>query len=294
MQIDWNQSAHGYTLSQIRALMKIVISNRPGGFGPEDLLIWMTTWPPEMDRPAVAPTPTLANSILNALAASRLVEPAYGADWRFVPGKYMATDLALSFLRSMPVRYSRAEADAAVTGVLDRVRMIEADQALLYGVKRLAIYGSYLGKSETVGDVDIAYELEPRFSGEPDFAATMRFLDEHPVPDDLEDRGTDEWAAWATLRLLADRDNVYGDGLVQISKWEDIVRLGSPMRQIHPHLEEFPGNGIPPYREEVILRPGTRRQLVSLNRRRSAPPAPLLHPRHKLRMKLEMPDEYRR
>jgi hypothetical protein len=67
--------------------------------------------------------------------------------------------LALAnLLNAMP----RAKADKVVADLIDRARAINANPELLYWVKELRAFGSFITKSRDLGDLDIAYELERR------------------------------------------------------------------------------------------------------------------------------------
>ncbi len=61
---------------------------------------------------------------------------------------------------SLNKRFSRAEGEAVVAELVERAKAINARDDLLCGISELRLYGSMLDpKVETVGDVDVAYEL---------------------------------------------------------------------------------------------------------------------------------------
>jgi predicted nucleotidyltransferase len=64
---------------------------------------------------------------------------------------------------SLQKRFSRAEGEVVVAKLIERAQEINARGDLLYGVSELRLYGSMIDpKAETVGDVDVAYELYRR------------------------------------------------------------------------------------------------------------------------------------
>lgn len=57
---------------------------------------------------------------------------------------------------------ARDTADARLSEFLERVNEVSADDHFIYKVKRAWVFGSYLSKSEKLGDVDLAIELTPK------------------------------------------------------------------------------------------------------------------------------------
>jgi hypothetical protein len=61
---------------------------------------------------------------------------------------------------SLNKRFPRTEGNAIVDKLIERAKAMNANNDLLYGVSELRLFGSMLdSKAETVGDVDVAYEL---------------------------------------------------------------------------------------------------------------------------------------
>lgn len=61
---------------------------------------------------------------------------------------------------SLQKRFGRSNGEAIVAELIERTKAINAGDDLLYGVSELRLYGSILDpKAETLGDVDVAYEL---------------------------------------------------------------------------------------------------------------------------------------
>jgi predicted nucleotidyltransferase len=64
--------------------------------------------------------------------------------------------------RKKNVGISRQSADKAIAALVERANAVDADPQYLYGVSRLAVFGSYLTSKEKLGDIDIAVELGPK------------------------------------------------------------------------------------------------------------------------------------
>ena len=58
---------------------------------------------------------------------------------------------------------NRAKADAVVRGLLDRIKVVNANPELVYVVAEARVFGSYIDPEATdFADVDVAVRLEPR------------------------------------------------------------------------------------------------------------------------------------
>lgn len=57
---------------------------------------------------------------------------------------------------------SRVKAERLVEELLDRVRKVNAEPYYLYGVRRVVVFGSFLGTKPTLGDIDLVIELEAK------------------------------------------------------------------------------------------------------------------------------------
>lgn len=63
-------------------------------------------------------------------------------------------------------RIKRTTADRMVGEFIDRVKAVNADQSYAYIVTRVILFGSYVNSDrDMIGDIDIGYEVKPRFSG---------------------------------------------------------------------------------------------------------------------------------
>jgi hypothetical protein len=63
-------------------------------------------------------------------------------------------------LFSTPV--SRQSAEKTMSEFLDRVRQVNRNTRFLYGVRKVIVFGSFLGDAPFVGDLDLAVDLCPK------------------------------------------------------------------------------------------------------------------------------------
>ena len=70
----------------------------------------------------------------------------------------------------------RAKAEEIVRNLLARADEINSNDALIFYVQTLHLFGSYLGDTPDLGDVDVAYRLAPRarYKGRVPAASTAR------------------------------------------------------------------------------------------------------------------------
>ena len=127
----------------------------------------------------------------------------------------------------------RTTADRMVSEFLDRVRAVNADQRFACIVTRVVLFGSYVNSDrDMIGDIDIGFEIEPRFSG--------------PLWRDIEYRkqcehdahcSTLEWLNWPreeVLRAIRGRNryislhSVSGDTDAIFSDVHREMDIGSP------------------------------------------------------------------
>src|SRR5438270_2426196 len=57
---------------------------------------------------------------------------------------------------------TRSTADRLVAGLVKRAQEIDANPAYLFGISRMAVFGSYLTEKVRLGDIDIAVEFGPK------------------------------------------------------------------------------------------------------------------------------------
>jgi len=73
----------------------------------------------------------------------------------------MTKKLGQLALSKISMGLSRAEANRLLTGILDKARVINADKSGKFrSISLIAVFGSYLGDAEILGDLDIAILLD--------------------------------------------------------------------------------------------------------------------------------------
>lgn len=73
---------------------------------------------------------------------------------------YSATDAGRDLMRaSAAKRIKRETATAALSEFLERVNAVNSNPKYLYSVTRVAVFGSFLGHENHLGDVDVAVDL---------------------------------------------------------------------------------------------------------------------------------------
>jgi hypothetical protein len=76
---------------------------------------------------------------------------------------YILSDLGWDIVRASATRrIARSTAQVALTEFVERVHVVNADQRFLYKVRSAAVFGSYLGTREDLGDIDVAVDLQPK------------------------------------------------------------------------------------------------------------------------------------
>lgn len=66
--------------------------------------------------------------------------------------------------------FKRATADRAFAGFLERLVKVQDNPGYLYDIERVTLFGSYLGTSPTVSDIDLLVEYRCRHSDPDEFA----------------------------------------------------------------------------------------------------------------------------
>jgi DNA-binding MarR family transcriptional regulator len=77
--------------------------------------------------------------------------------------RYILTDLGWAVVRaSASRRIARSTAQVELAKFMERVNVVNADQHYLYRVRSVAVFGSYLGSRDDLGDIDVAVDLHPK------------------------------------------------------------------------------------------------------------------------------------
>ena len=92
----------------------------------------------------------------------------------------------------------RITAERLISGVVERARLINADDDWAYRVSMLVVFGSFVGGAERPNDVDVACRLKPRWQGPSQEEAEQlsRAARDHRF------RNTWECVAWPKLEVL--------------------------------------------------------------------------------------------
>jgi predicted nucleotidyltransferase len=76
---------------------------------------------------------------------------------------YSVTNAGWSIVRATAApRITKNTAETALREFMKRVHLVNESPSYLYSVKKVAVFGSILDQQETLGDVDVAVDLESR------------------------------------------------------------------------------------------------------------------------------------
>jgi hypothetical protein len=78
------------------------------------------------------------------------------------PDHWVATDKARELQTTSRGRLTRARAQVALTGLMDRVRSVNNDPQYAFKIEVVIVFGSYLSEIPRIGDVDVAVRLKER------------------------------------------------------------------------------------------------------------------------------------
>lgn len=149
MRISSSDTVAGYPILRIRQLL---VACRAGDLVVSDVECMLKVEPSEAGR------------VLGVLEQEGYIE-LYRA---YLPHEQWQTTLKGNTLANAtagrPV--TRAKAEQRLTEFLTRVEQVNVDDAYAYRVAKVALFGSMLSESPTVGDIDLAIELTPRYEGD--------------------------------------------------------------------------------------------------------------------------------
>jgi predicted nucleotidyltransferase len=94
-----------------------------------------------------------------------------GGNWRYLGA------VALKFGSARPpaaLPLKRATAARKLKELLARVATVNRDPHYLYRVQRVVLFGSMLSTQETVSDIDVAVELQPKHANPEEYLAAIR------------------------------------------------------------------------------------------------------------------------
>ena len=147
MRIDSNEKIAGIPTLTIRKLLR-----RTNG---------LDSWPESEIIRALKLDADQAAQVRDALIEKELIESTkgYSDDEAYYCNTIAGNALAIASA-AKPV--NRKVAEKAFQEFMERVRTVNADPYYIYKVAKVILFGSFLGDSETVGDVDIALDLSPK------------------------------------------------------------------------------------------------------------------------------------
>jgi predicted nucleotidyltransferase len=147
MQTDRNQQIAGVGVLEIRRFFRHVVAQHRDAFDRTWLINFLHL------------SETEATSLLG-----ELFQQGYctAADTQ---GQHELTALARNLVRSSAARpVYRKTAESALTGLMSRVREINANPRYLYSVRCVVVFGSFLKQNDRLGDLDVAIQLETRIA----------------------------------------------------------------------------------------------------------------------------------
>jgi hypothetical protein len=166
-----------------------------------------------------------------------------------------ATGISLRAARATK-RLNRERADKAIARLLRIADEINGDPIFLHDVAGVAVFGSYIGDSPDLGDIDVAINLRARWKrglgADSDHERRKRAFDEQypPPPSFYEKHWWRSWAETYTKRLLR------ADPAMVIIEQIELENIGCPYRLIYPtHLEVAAKPGWSFERGEIVLLP---------------------------------------
>ncbi len=250
MKIDWDQSVAGLTLMEIRDVLRFLarpgmilgISSIAHRLGPkrDD---W-TLDPDEIEKGGRQAS-IQAHRLVASLAASGIIGMPGSETMMFAskdrhPG-YDLTSSGYGLLRATKTkRITRRAADAAVAQMRTAIASINADPVLMYGVARVALYGSYITDADDLGDVDVAYTLRRRWKDRDDRRVMRRAFEAVHKPPISKQAVHDRQYRWD--RLVVER-MLRARSCIQLTDMDHVEDLGCPMLQIHPEERHIPAKG---------------------------------------------------
>ncbi|MET4425675.1 nucleotidyltransferase domain-containing protein [Bradyrhizobium sp. RT3a] len=149
MQVSKSDTLAGLPLIKIRDFLR----RYPAG-------CTITAGSVETDLGLNAPS---AEVVLQAMVTAGFLEPKGPTGERQTPSQFGITTLGSRLCVARFVkRITRAKADVLVREMLARVTEINERDELVFRVKRVRAFGSYVGDAAEVGDIDLAVDLEQR------------------------------------------------------------------------------------------------------------------------------------
>ena len=247
MKIDWNQSACGMSLLEIRNLIRSVehwgritsassIARRLEPRRHDYSLSFLQIEKAREERALQA------DRLLAMFAASGLIECPTGegmmmASRHHHPG-YGLTPDAFGLMRATKTkRITRKAADAAVEKLREAIIRINSDPVLMHDVDRVCLYGSYLTDSNDLGDVDVAFSLASRWKDWDEYDVMREALEKVHNPPQSQIHAIHyryDWDTRVVKKMLRPK------ACIQLTDMYHMKQLGCPMREIYPRECDIP------------------------------------------------------
>jgi len=163
MRINRNDTVAGHPIKLARDMAKELVDG--SSMNVTHVTRWilskgaerLPTYDPRYKRPTKADTAKGQAFLDEMVARGWLVEHQDG------DGHYECSEKGYSLaLASLLKPIPRTKADKILADFVERARAINANPDLLYWVKELRAFGSYITKSPDLGDIDIAWDLQRR------------------------------------------------------------------------------------------------------------------------------------
>lgn len=211
MQIDWNETICGLRMIEVRNLTRKLFDEGDIAF-------------------------TAAKSGLSEPACQSLVRTMIDRGWwkEIEPGIYRATVMgnAMAMSKKLPA-LTRADADALLTRVISTAHAINSDPVMAYDITYLAVFGSYLGDTPTLNDLDIAYEIRGRWASVEDKHDRFhRMIARQNEAYPQARSGTLHSYVWAGIAVrkrlkVTNRVSVHDRGEIDALGWPQRVLIGA-------------------------------------------------------------------
>lgn len=132
-------------------------------------------------------------------------------------GQYLPTSMFLQLaIANISHGLTRSEADALLRRVIERAKDINARPAEFdHHITRLAVFGSYLGSSEVLGDLDIAFDCQ-----------------RNPVPDGTPAKRWTLRKSMAGFSKMLSYLRLRKPGQISLHTWDEIRSLKTPYKVV--------------------------------------------------------------
>jgi predicted nucleotidyltransferase len=105
-------------------------------------------------------TEHFCSNVTNKLLKKRIIEEIKKSKDEY---KYHLTQQGRRLAaKNLLRRLTKAEAKERISEIIKRARTINADSTLLYGIRKITLFGSCLKMMETVGDIDLAVAIQQK------------------------------------------------------------------------------------------------------------------------------------